>query len=358
MLDRRDFLSTIAAGAAIIGAAPGQTARALAEEKKAGLQLRSPYRFGAYKYKVQLHCHTTNSDGKHSPQWLMQAFEKLGFAAVAITDHDGLHRERPYTPDLKDPGSHNIIHIPGVEYSYNNDNASWGHMLGINVKSIHRADGAGNRQAQIRQAKIEGGLTYIAHPIIPRRLGWTDEELLSVDGYTGVEIFNSWPQDEEIFQNRDVDYLLSHGRTPFLIATADYHHTEERLEGGFVVINSDVKPEALTAGEIIAKLKSGNYFSAGRMNTTCPYPPYFTDIAANGDVITVKTDKPCRIEFITDRFNYYRDGENAAQVGHAVQTAQYTVCPDDKFVRIKATYSQDGKESYAWSNPIFVARRR
>ncbi|HDP33871.1 MAG TPA: hypothetical protein ENN29_02040 [Candidatus Hydrogenedentes bacterium] len=160
-----------------------------ARDAQVHFRLNSPYDFGAHQHKVQLHAHTTNSDGDHPGEWLMQAYEKLGYAAVAITDHD----YRRYSASLADPKGHKIIHIPGVEYSGDNRERSWNHMIGINIQTIHHADGTGARQAQIEQAKQEGGLTYLCHPydesIHPR--GWNDQDVKEmVHGFTGIEIHN------------------------------------------------------------------------------------------------------------------------------------------------------------------------
>ncbi len=34
--------------------------------------------------------------------------------------------------------------------------------------------------------------------------------------------------------------------------------------------------------------------------------------------------------------------------------SQYTASRDDQFIRVKAVFKEDGLESYAWSNPIYV----
>ena len=41
-------------------------------------------------YKVNLHCHTTISDGKLSPEEIKEAYKKKGYSAVAFTDHEVL----------------------------------------------------------------------------------------------------------------------------------------------------------------------------------------------------------------------------------------------------------------------------
>ena len=38
-------------------------------------------------YKGNLHTHTTNSDGKRSPEEVMAGYEALGYDYLALTDH-------------------------------------------------------------------------------------------------------------------------------------------------------------------------------------------------------------------------------------------------------------------------------
>ncbi len=64
-------------------------------------------------YKIQLHCHTTESDGQLSPADAMLEYKRLGFDAVAITDHDSLT-----TAPTADPGGHGMLFIMSIEESF------------------------------------------------------------------------------------------------------------------------------------------------------------------------------------------------------------------------------------------------
>ena len=48
--------------------------------------------FGKKKnfYKANLHCHTTYSDGKRTPEEIKEAYLARGYSAVAFTDHEHL----------------------------------------------------------------------------------------------------------------------------------------------------------------------------------------------------------------------------------------------------------------------------
>ena len=210
--------------------------------------LESPYEFKAYQHKVQLHAHTTDSDGDHSPQWVMQAYEARGYTAVAKTDHD----YSDHSSILEDPGGHNIIHIPGVEYSYDDLKNSVSHMLGIHIQTIHHEDGMGARQEQIDQATAEGGLTFLCHPYDPGiyQRGWSSAQVAAVDGYTGMEIQNGGSYyDPEGRYNYvyKVDLALVAGREIRIIAVDDFHRNPETtMDRGHVVVNSDYDRETVT----------------------------------------------------------------------------------------------------------------
>ncbi len=41
-------------------------------------------------YKVNMHCHTTVSDGMHTPEQIKEKYQELGYSAVCYTDHEVL----------------------------------------------------------------------------------------------------------------------------------------------------------------------------------------------------------------------------------------------------------------------------
>lgn len=320
--------------------------------------LRSPYDFGPHQHKVQLHVHTTRSDGDHDAEWVMGAYAQLGYAAVAITDHD----YKRYKASLVDPQGHGIIYIPAVEYSGDRGGRSWRHTLGINIATIHHADGLDARQAQIDQAKKEGGLAFLCHPYDENvhRRGWNEQDLLGmVKDYTGIEIQNgaSYHTPGERNYPYKVDLALTSGRRVNLIAVDDFHRNPaEAMDRGYVVINSERDAKTLTRQDVIAALSTGNYFAAGRLSTTDPVPPHFTNISVDGTTVKAETNKKADIEFITSRNNYYREGPRYAQKTEGVTAAEYAASYEDGFVRVKATYTENDKTSYAWSNPIYCEK--
>ena len=79
--------------------------------------------------KVDLHVHTTASDGLFSPAGVVQLAEEAGFKGTAITDHDTVEGIEEARAEGKKRG---IEVVPGVEIS-----TMWQgkeiHMLGYHI---------------------------------------------------------------------------------------------------------------------------------------------------------------------------------------------------------------------------------
>ncbi len=81
---------------------------------------------------IDLHTHTTHSDGTFSPEQLVQLAEENDLSALAITDHDTVDA---VSIALESADDKNVRIIPGVELSVDADLPENGHlhMLGLFV---------------------------------------------------------------------------------------------------------------------------------------------------------------------------------------------------------------------------------
>lgn len=75
---------------------------------------------------IDLHAHTTTSDGSLSPTQLVQAAHALGLAALAVTDHDTVGG---LAEALQAAQSITMTVVPGVELSVEDDDGRF-HLLG------------------------------------------------------------------------------------------------------------------------------------------------------------------------------------------------------------------------------------
>ena len=82
---------------------------------------------------IDLHTHSTESDGTLSPQELVQLASDTGLSAIALTDHDTIGGIDKAAPVAKQLG---IELVPGIELS-TDYNGTEVHMLGFYIDNTH-----------------------------------------------------------------------------------------------------------------------------------------------------------------------------------------------------------------------------
>src|SRR5262249_18084194 len=76
---------------------------------------------------IDLHAHTTASDGDHSPTALVEYAREIGLTAIAVTDHDTTDG----VPEALDAGARlGVEGVPGVELSAEPESGQC-HILGL-----------------------------------------------------------------------------------------------------------------------------------------------------------------------------------------------------------------------------------
>lgn len=115
--------------------------------------------------RIDLHVHTTYSDGSETPEEILRKAEEVGLAAVAFTDHDTVEGIRSL-PE----GSGPVEVIPGVELSVMEAEQTEIHILGYFVDT--------------QQDEFLGALRRMADHRIQRGAGIVDKinGMLSRDG--------------------------------------------------------------------------------------------------------------------------------------------------------------------------------
>jgi len=79
---------------------------------------------------IDLHVHTTASDGQYTPTQIIQKAAEKEFKAIAITDHDTLAG----IPEAKQAAEQfNVNLIPGIEININTNRGEF-HLLGLGIK--------------------------------------------------------------------------------------------------------------------------------------------------------------------------------------------------------------------------------
>ena len=77
---------------------------------------------GGNFYKANLHCHSTFSDGKKTPEEIKEIYQNLGYSIVAYTDHDILIPHQELTDE-------NFLALNGFEMEINETRLSEHHII-------------------------------------------------------------------------------------------------------------------------------------------------------------------------------------------------------------------------------------
>ena len=236
-------------------------------------------------YKVNLHAHSTLSDGHFTPEELKGLYLANGYSAVAFTDHRNCISHAELTDE-------NFVALTGVELDFHSygDNGELASAVHLNVianeqnyeqsfKSMPLEYGLINQT--IENLKKAGHFVTLNHPV------WSNmstEELFTVKGYDAMEVFNSIAATFNNFSDDSAFYevLLRKGGKCLPIAADDCHKIFEDgspfLEycKGFTVIKA---PE-LTYKSLFDGLRAGNFYSSTG--------PKFENLWLEGDVLHVE----------------------------------------------------------------------
>jgi hypothetical protein len=283
-----------------------------------------------------LHTHTTASDGIRSPQAVVDHYAAEDYDFLSITDHGTLT-----DPTQLDPRGMTLI--PGMELSLGRTQAGTTfHIvsIGIHTRLQHRDfDLDGDPQRAINDAKKQGAVAILAHPYWS---GLNVNDMLRLNGYDGVEIYNS---NCEIYNGAGdsrphVDSILAKGRRTLIFATDDHHGTPEPMkipDSAISWINVKTEPDPAS---ILASIKAGMFYASNG--------PEIKDIIIEEGTIVAKTSPTNSIGFISapSRGTKYWAGEKL------LTEAAYTPRKNETYLRVEAT---DKNGRIAWSNPIYIS---
>ena len=284
-------------------------------------------------YKGNLHTHTTNSDGKLSPDEVICLYQEAGYDFLALTDH---WKRTVETPRFYK----NMLLLPGIELDYNLNNEVI-HVVGINVDEtiLTRAERRHTARRGIRDIRRAGGRAILAHP------AWslnTLETLQELDGLTATEIYNSvsatpWNGDRAD-STLILDIAAAHGLLLNTVASDDSHFYTGEACTSFTMMQADeLSPEGISRA-----LDAGMFYASRG--------PRFRQIEVENGEIRVTCDPVSKIVFHSNLV-YTRgrcvEGEGLTEATYRIGAEQM-----ERFVRV-ILIDENGLR--AWSNPIDVA---
>lgn len=269
-----------------------------------------------------LHAHTTRSDGRQSPQEVLDAYAALGYDFLAISDHDIFSGPDEYVAW----DSRGMVLLPGNEVT-----AGGVHLL--HTDGDRRVDPDPDRQKVLDTIAATRGFAVINHPNWYARYDHCPQSSLETwTGYAGIEIYNGvieWLEGSPYALDR-WDMLLSAGRRVWGFAHDDSHFAEGIGRGWNVVAAGARTPSA-----IVDALKAGRFYASTGVHIDA--------IEVDGTTITVRAENAGRITAST------RNARRLASVDGpelSVDAAQ-----GEGYVRFTGW---GAGESFAWTQPFWL----
>jgi len=322
-------------------------------------------------YKVNLHCHTTLSDGHLTPEEIKEAYLAHGYSAVAYTDHD-------LFLDHSDLTDEHFVALNGLEYEIRGpkeplDKACHFCAVALDPETRfqplwHREKyvtigAAGTHKNEVRfdeslpdyervyshegisdmmqKAREAGFFVTYNHPV------WSQEDARDYLGYNGMHAmeicnFSCFRQGYPEYNGAIYDEMLREGKRIFCVG-ADDNHNVHPLDspqcdsfGAFVMVNAEkLEYRALTA----ALLRGDFYASQG---------PEIYEMAVEDGVLRVASSPAVMISV---RFGRRKARSVRAAEGEKITSAEFEIVPEAKYLRVSV---RDEKGNFADSQAYFL----
>jgi len=312
------------------------------------------------KYKANLHCHSTMSDGSLSPEMLKDIYKERGYSVLCISDH-----ERPKSHSrLTDP---DFLMLTGYEaYIRPDKNAAYDiyapevhlnlfardpeneTMICYNrpfCKYIPAAEqetltkyGSERPREYTREyinefistAKEAGYIVSYNHPYWSME---SEEDILATEGFFSMEMvnYNSFVANHLEHNGRLYDRLLLGGRRVFCHGVDDNHNRHPVGDpgcdsfGGFTVIMAD----SLSYGDIFSAMERGDMYSS--------MGPVFESVEVRDGEVTVKCSPVKSVILYTGSKNPVHLN---APAGERVTEARLHLDKNARFLRVSVVDEQ------------------
>lgn len=280
--------------------------------------------FGVNRLKVNLHMHTTCSDGHKTLDEAAAIYKNAGYDVVAITDHWAFRSGEEIC---------GLRTLSGAEYNIGGGDASGGvyHILGIGCSSKPDLTEDAKAQEIIDEVHRQGGLAILAHP------AWsinTVQQIAQMHGFDGTEIYNSVSDAGESsrpYSGDFVDASACTGRYYPLIADDDAHfyNGSDETQSWIMLEGSGEESDQ----ELLEAIRLGKFYA-----TQGPE----IHISRQGDQVMVHCSPASRISFFSNAVW----AQGRCHRGQGLTKAVCTVMPWEKFIRAEVT-DENGRK--AWS---------
>lgn len=293
---------------------------------------------GGRFYKVNLHSHSTLSDGRQTPEELKEAYKAKVYSAIAYTEHGKLY-------DLSHLNDEEFIAITSYEMDfldkkkpaftfYEGTPTTWSHAEAVHMnlysKDPHKTEAVDikdlkemdfsveNINEAIRRAKAEGFLVCYNHP------NWslnTYPLYSRLEGLDGLEIVNGASD-----RTSDLEYTpyvydqMSRAGIRMNCYGGDDNHGTRHFFHGWTM----VKAEALTYDCLLGAIEKGDcYASSG---------PEIYDLYVENGAVTVHCSDAYGIFYTTAGRSKQAALDETFE--HPLRKATFKISPNDLSFRI------------------------
>jgi hypothetical protein len=289
-------------------------------------------------YRGNLHTHSTESDGKLSPEEVCQRYRENGYDFICLSDHFSATYKYAVT-DTTAYRTPTFTTLLGAEcHAPSTAGGDQWHILAVGLPPDFLQNPSGETGVQLAQRCLDtGALVALVHP---EWYGLTAEDAATIPGAHAIEIYNHTSQ---VHQARGggayyLDILLNGGRRINALAGDDSHWDDEQPNrdafGGWIM----VKAQRNEPAALLEALKQGSYYST--------QGPTIENIAVEGEFLNVKCSPADQVMLVG------RGARNEVVAGPDRTSAsiEYRRFAND-WCRVMVM-ARDGK--IAWSNPLYL----
>lgn len=323
-------------------------------------------------YKANLHCHSTVSDGKRTPEQLKSLYKSLGYSIVAYTDHNVMiaHHELDddeflaltgFEYDVMESGdapsnTRKCCHICFIALDRDNHTQPfwhrskyvWGNAQAYrdtvefceNEPDYVREFDGEKINALMTEGRERGFFVTYNHPT------WSMEDYSDYSHYRGMNAFEMFNGGCIVtgysdYNPRVYDDLLRLGIRVYAIGADDNHNTHpdysRRSDSGvsFTVIKAD----SLEYKAITDALVAGNFY--------CSEGPQIEELYFEDGRVHIRTSQADRIQCI---YGVRRGSLSLSDDGSPITEASFAFEPQHKYFRINVI---DGCGRVASTNAYF-----
>ncbi len=319
-------------------------------------------------YRVELHTHTTASDGKMDPEELVVRAKIRNYDAIVLTDHNTTSYCQAAMAYGKKEG---MLVIPGIEWT-----TFWGHILISGGKSNidWRTVNLENIDEKLAEAKKSGDMVTIAHP---KRLGtpfcsecrflYKIKDWSNVDAYEVWSHYNPHIREESKKAIKEWSDLLNAGNKITPVYGYDWHDKDE--DGPAYAYTYVGLEDTFNAENILQAIKDGHVYVSMGVNVKAEITKddktyYFGDEIEKGKIniklnTHVSSDYKKRFDVDVKGVKVYKDGKMFLAKKWEGEIMDFDLELDCKNVIVVLYGAIDGQDcDLALMSPIYISEEK